>query len=188
MPNTVEISYPDGNRLSIFVYSSRLNPIYRYLLTRTLDITNLDDDLLMFVMLNPSTSTPQDNDPTVARCEERARRNGFNKFCVTNLFAFITPYPRVLKRAHNPNDPNAIIGIENDRIIQEQAQIAHTIVCAWGANVNDSRLTGRDGDVKRMLRETAGDRLHYFGLTGKERQPKHPLPLDYEQDFEPWNF
>ena len=188
MPNTVAIPYQDGNRLSNAVYSNYPNPTHRYLLTRILNTDIPEGNLLMFVMLNPSDATHQDNDPTVARCEERAKRKGFNKFCVTNLFAFITPYPCELKLAHDPNDPNAIIGIENDRIIQEQARIAHTIVCAWGAEVNDNLLTGRDDEVKRMLRETEREKLNHFGLTGKERQPKHPLPLGYAQDFEPWNF
>ena len=43
---------------------------YRYALTRTWDESG---KRALFVMLNPSTATEVQNDPTVERCERRAR-------------------------------------------------------------------------------------------------------------------
>ena len=47
---------------------------YRYALTRVWDVGGMR---ALFVMLNPSTATEAQNDPTVERCERRARALGF---------------------------------------------------------------------------------------------------------------
>ena len=46
---------------------------YRYALTRVWDDTG---KRALFVMLNPSTATEIQNDPTVERCERRSRALG----------------------------------------------------------------------------------------------------------------
>jgi len=61
---------------------------YRYLLTRVWEPAGRK---ALFVMLNPSTATEVQNDPTVERCERRARTLGFGAFRVTNIFACATP-------------------------------------------------------------------------------------------------
>ncbi|HEV8035664.1 DUF1643 domain-containing protein, partial [Yoonia sp.] len=53
---------------------------YRYALTRTWDAKG---KRVLFVMLNPSKATEVQNDPTVERCERRARALGFGAFQVT---------------------------------------------------------------------------------------------------------
>jgi hypothetical protein len=53
---------------------------YRYSLTRVWDETG---GKVHFVMLNPSTATEVQNDPTVERCERRARALGYGAFRVT---------------------------------------------------------------------------------------------------------
>ena len=53
---------------SVAVYSDCER--YRYALTRVWDPL---EPRLSFVMLNPSTATEVQNDPTVERCERRAR-------------------------------------------------------------------------------------------------------------------
>ncbi|MBT8413142.1 MAG: DUF1643 domain-containing protein, partial [Boseongicola sp.] len=47
---------------------------YRYALTREWDARGRR---LVFVMLNPSKATELANDPTVERCERRARQLGY---------------------------------------------------------------------------------------------------------------
>ena len=59
---------------------------YRYALTRRWD----DGPGLGIVMLNPSTADAFRNDPTVERCERRARALGYGAFQVVNLFARIS--------------------------------------------------------------------------------------------------
>ena len=46
---------------------------YRYALTRVWDDAR---PRVLFIMLNPSKATEQQNDPTIERCERRARRSG----------------------------------------------------------------------------------------------------------------
>ena len=69
-----------GDAPSVAVYSPC--ETYRYELTRTWDP---DGGKVLFVMLNPSTATEVQNDPTVERCERRARALGFGGFRVCNI-------------------------------------------------------------------------------------------------------
>ena len=75
-------THTKGDAPSTAVYSDCER--YRYSLTR---IWNPAGPKVLFVMLNPSTATEVQNDPTVERCERRARALGFGGFRVTNIFA-----------------------------------------------------------------------------------------------------
>ena len=66
-------SHVKGDAPSVAVYSPCER--YRYTLTRTWDGSGRK---VAFVMLNPSTATEVQNDPTVERCERRARALGFS--------------------------------------------------------------------------------------------------------------
>ena len=57
---------------------------YRYALWRVWDH---DENLYNFLLLNPSSADEATNDPTIERCERRARRWGFGSMIVTNFFA-----------------------------------------------------------------------------------------------------
>lgn len=145
---------------------------YRYLLTRTWDS---DGRKALFVMLNPSTATEVQNDPTVERCERRARALGFGAFRVTNIFAFRATDPRVMRAEPDP------IGTENDQAIKDSTPWADTIVCAWGAH---GAHLNRGEQVERLLRSTDLP-LYHLGLT-KAGHPKHPLYIAYEKQPELW--
>ena len=73
-------SHTKGDAPSIAVFSECER--YRYALTR---VWGPKDLRVNFVMLNPSTATEVQNDPTVERCERRARTLGFGGFRVTNI-------------------------------------------------------------------------------------------------------
>ena len=75
---------------------------YRYALTRVWDPLG---PRLSFVMLNPSTATEVQNDPTVERCERRARALGFGGFRVTNIFAWRDTDPRKMRAARRSHRP-----------------------------------------------------------------------------------
>ena len=79
-PNVITKYYQKEDINSKAVYSSCEK--YRYSLTR---IWNKKAEKLHFVMLNPSTATEIQNDPTVERCERRARTLNFGSFRVTNI-------------------------------------------------------------------------------------------------------
>ena len=137
---------------------------YRYALTREWGA----GPRLNVVMLNPSTADETRNDPTVARCEARARGLGFGAFRVTNLFSFRATNPRDLKRADNP------IGPKDDAVLEEAATWADLVLCGWG--VHGAHL-GRGAQVEARLRRVAGE-LYHLGLT-KEGAPRHPLYVGY---------
>jgi hypothetical protein len=145
---------------------------YRYALTRTWDATG---PRALFVMLNPSTATEVQNDPTVERCERRARALGFGAFRVTNIFAWRDTDPFAMRRAADP------VGPLNDAAILEGATWADRIICAWGTH---GAHLNRGPQVETLLRQ-AGETLHTLGLT-KDGHPKHPLYIGYTEQPRPW--
>lgn len=145
---------------------------YRYSLVRTWEP---EGRKALFVMLNPSTATEVQNDPTVERCERRARTLGFGSFCVTNIFAWRDTDPKKMRQAADP------VGPENDATIAEFALWADQIVCAWGTH---GAHLNRGANMERLLRHTGQDLFH-LGLS-KAGHPKHPLYIAYTQKPELW--
>lgn len=145
---------------------------YRYLLWRD---WGAGGRRVGFVMLNPSTATEVQNDPTVERCERRARALGFDGFGVANIFAFRATDPKVMRAAPDP------VGPANDAAITELAGSVDLIVCAWGAH---GAHLGRGAAVERLLRGT-GRALHHLGLT-RDGAPRHPLYIAYAEPPRPW--
>ncbi len=144
---------------------------FRYRLTRVWGA----GDRALFVMLNPSTATELQNDPTVERCERRARALGFGSFAVANIFAFRATDPRVMRASDDP------VGPANDAAILELAGQADRIICGWGSH---GAHLGRGAQVEALLRGT-GRPLHQLGLT-KAGAPKHPLYIGYARAPELW--
>lgn len=159
-----------GDAPSVAVYSDCER--YRYLLTR---IWNPDGRRALFIMLNPSTATEVQNDPTVERCERRARALGFGAFRVTNIFAFRATDPKVMRGTADP------VGPENDGAILQSLPWADQVICAWGAH---GAHLGRGPAVEALLRQ-AGVPLWHLGLT-QAGAPKHPLYIGYDRQPEPW--
>jgi hypothetical protein len=161
--------YTKGDAKSEAVYSDC--EAYRYLLTRCWG----DGPKALFIMLNPSTATEVQNDPTVERCERRARALGFGAFRVTNIFAFRATDPKVMRAAADP------VGPGNDRAILESLPWADQVVCAWG---NHGLHLARGDQVMDLL-QAASVPLFHLGLTG-HNQPRHPLYVGYNQAPQPW--
>lgn len=80
--------FTKGDALSEAVYSDCER--YRYLLTRVWG----SGPKALFVMLNSPPRPKFVNDPTVERCERRARALGYGAFRVTNIFAFRATGPQ----------------------------------------------------------------------------------------------
>ncbi|MEL6102154.1 MAG: DUF1643 domain-containing protein [Pseudomonadota bacterium] len=159
-----------GDAPSTAVYSDCER--YRYSLTRIWDPSG---KRVNFVMLNPSTATEVQNDPTVERCERRARALGFGSFAVTNIFAWRETDPRLMRKATDP------VGPENDAAILERANWADTVIAAWGTH---GAHQDRGPVVENLLRQNAHGLCH-LGLS-KAGHPKHPLYLPYSQPALPW--
>ncbi|WP_300032622.1 DUF1643 domain-containing protein [uncultured Roseobacter sp.] len=146
---------------------------YRYQLRRT---WSPEGKKVNFIMLNPSVADEVRNDPTVARCEARARALGFGAFSVTNIFAWRDTDPAQLRKVGEP------VGPDNDKTLLTVAGWADTVIAAWG--VHGAHLD-RGRTVVEMLRG-AGIGLHHMGLT-KQGHPRHPLYLPYTAQPELWD-
>ena len=164
-------THTKGDAPSTAVYSDCEQ--YRYSLTR---VWEPEARKALFLMLNPSTATEVQNDPTVERCERRARALGFGGFRVTNIFAWRDTDPKNMRAAADP------IGPENDATIATFAQWADEVICAWGTH---GAHLNRGPDMEVILRAT-GQTLYHLGVS-KAGHPKHPLYISYEKQPEIWN-
>jgi len=163
-------SHTKGDTNSIAIYSDCER--YRYALTR---VWKFEASRLVFVMLNPSTATEVQNDPTVERCERRARTLGFGSLQVTNIFAWRDTDPKKMRTAKDP------IGPDNDKTIMEACSWGDQIIAAWGTH---GAHLGRGVQVKQILRSTDKPVFH-LGIS-KGGHPKHPLYIAYSQKPEIW--
>ena len=163
-------THTKGDAPSTAIYSNCER--YRYSLTR---IWDPNGRRVLFVMLNPSTATEVQNDPTVERCERRARALGFGAFQVTNIFAWRDTDPRAMRAAPDP------VGPHNDATILAGVGWADQVIAAWGTH---GAHLGRGAQVQALLNQT-GAPIQHLGLT-KEGHPKHPLYIAYVQQPKPW--
>ncbi len=152
-----------GDAASLAIYSDCEK--YRYALTR---IWQPEGRKVLFVMLNPSTATEMQNDPTVERCERRSRALGYGAFRVCNIFAWRATDPRNMRAQEDP------VGPQNDQVIAEGCDWADDIVCAWGTH---GAHRDRGPEVETLMRAT-GLPLAHLGLS-KAGHPKHPLYIGY---------
>ena len=159
----IERSFKKGDADSVAVYSDCER--YRYSLTRIWDPQGTK---ALFIMLNPSTATEVQNDPTVERCERRARTLGFGAFRVLNIFAWRDTDPKAMRAAADP------VGPDNDATIIDSLPWADQTIAAWGTH---GAHLNRGPEVEALLRQT-GTPLYHLGLS-KQGHPKHPLYIGY---------
>ena len=160
-----------------------LDEPYRYYLTRewTADIASRHNlnGMVNFIMLNPSTATHKEWDPTVRRCAGYAFDWGYRELTVTNLFGLRSTDPQGLYDAERPVvhsddvplDPDGPFHDSNTKEILVTAKRADCVVCAWG---NHGTFNNRGQTVLGLLREFCTP--HALTITGKD-QPGHPLYL-----------
>lgn len=168
--NNLEVDLvPDednSSKYSVAVFS--IGRKYRFYLRRVWDPGLAR---ICFVMLNPSTADAFKNDPTVARCQERATRLGYGSFSVVNIFAFRSTQPNALTL---PNvEP---IGDRNDDWIQFASRTAARVMVGWG---NHGRFNHRGDNVLGAL-DQDGIQLWCLGQN-KGGSPIHPLYQAYEK-------
>lgn len=168
--SVIEREHVKGDAASRAVYSEC--ELYRYSLTRVWDASG---ERALFIMLNPSTATEVQNDPTVERCERRSRALGFGAFRVLNIFAYRATDPRDMKRADDP------VGPDNDAALLDGLAWGDRVVCAWGTH---GAHQGRGAAVEALLRRTGRELLH-LGLS-KAGHPKHPLYIGYAVQPQIW--
>ena len=127
---------------------------------------------VLFVMLNPSTADALHNDPTIARCERRARAMGYGALRVANLFAFRATRPVDLRAAPDP------VGPETDALLRAWAGEAALVVAGWG-------IHGTLADRARAVAAWLPAGCCHLGLT-RDSHPRHPLYVGYDTRPQPW--
>lgn len=131
---------------------------YRYTLWRR---WGSGTSFVQFIGLNPSTADEFVNDPTLRRCINFAKSWKFDALCMTNLFAFRSPKPKIMKAAAEP------VGEDNDKWLLDIAGRCDLIVAAWGTH---GAFLDRAATVTRLLAKD----MKCLGIS-KRGFPLHPL-------------
>lgn len=147
---------------------------YRYRLDR-----GLGDRLVAFLMVNPSTADAELDDATIRKVRGFARRIGYERFAVGNLFAYRATDIGALRDCPEP------VGPENDLHLAALIDEAELVIVAWGPKAKlPARLRSRWNVVPEMAR-AARKTLHCLGVAA-DGHPLHPLMLPYSSSLIDW--
>jgi hypothetical protein len=135
------------------------SPCQKYQYLRVFDIKPDGKKPLGIIGLNPSIVKNGKNS-TVSILSQIALREGFDSLIITNLYGYITPNPKDLKKVKDP------IGRDNDIWIHAMTQNCDSILCIWGNNADKDR-------VEEIL-PTIKNKAYAIGFT-KSGQPRHVL-------------
>ncbi len=138
--------------------------LHRYVLIREWDLSKPS---LMIISLNPSTADEKKNDPTVRRCIGFAKKWGFGKLLMTNIFAFRATIPKDLFNSKNP------IGDKNNYWLKKLSKTTDKVVLAYG---NHGRFKNRHEEILKMINNL------YCIKKSKTGMPMHPLYLKYTKE------
>lgn len=142
---------------------------YRYVLTRIWDETK---PTVVFIGLNPSTADEEADDKTIRKCIGYAKRWGYGKLIMANLFAFRSTDPSLLKRLEDP------VGPDNDSYIQKCVSESNLVIACWG---NHGKLLNRD----KVLMDSLPNLVCL--KRNKNGTPHHPLYLSKDITPVPYN-
>lgn len=156
--------------------------VYRYALYRSLDGQAWDRiyehnsvpqerRTVLFIMLNPSTASEEQNDPTIEKLMKFSRRWGYDRLVVGNLFAYRETDSTKLASLASARD---IVGPDNNAHIDRLVEESHRVVCAWG---KQGTILGRGDAVRRYLGPRLADRGQELWCFKKnlDNSPVHPL-------------
>lgn len=158
----------------MYIREAKFSPhkAYRYILQMRWSEMR-KHEMLAFIMLNPSTADEMKNDPTVERCERRARLDGYGGVIILNAYALRSTDPKALYKSDDP------IGPDNDLYIAEALAFPKpAVVCAWGHHIDKVR-PGRSRRLLDLIRAHDIEPM-CLGVT-QDGHPKHPLYISYEQ-------
>jgi hypothetical protein len=134
------------------------NNEYRYSLIRMWDNSK---PKIAFIGLNPSVADERQDDNTVRKCINIARRDGYGSLVMLNAYAYRSTDPKALTTQTN------VVGNHNDHYIAKECKDADKIVVAWGNHATDDRHT-------TLLKVLEGQQLYCFAKNNNGK-PKHPL-------------
>lgn len=145
---------------------------YRFRLHRKWDPSK---PVLAWVMLNPSTADETKDDQTVTKCINYAKRWGYGKIVVGNLFALRSKHPSALV-----DHPDPIAAPENDAWLHRIVDEADDVAVAWG---NGGMLHSRGRTVAAELDAD----LVALGTT-QDGHPWHPARKPGDLDPVPFSY
>lgn len=150
---------------------------YRYTLTRTWTHPSeaIATDVILWVMLNPSTANAMTDDHTIRKCIGYARRWHADGIIVVNLFAYRATAWRDLLTVDDP------VGPANDELFIGYASKPRVrrVVAAWGTFADRIQPGRADNIADRIARHRT---LWCLGTT-KAGHPKHPLMTPYDAEL-----
>ena len=157
---------------------------YRYILSRK--ITKQSDSTLLVCMLNPSTADDEVDDPTIASVCRLARKNGFSRILVLNLFAL---------RATKPQDMwthEAPIGPDNwdtwRKVLGELDPTKDIVALAWGRSQKGShkkRFTEALIQASHQLKKWDGKIMTW--VMNADGSPRHPLYIKTDTNLQKYS-
>lgn len=136
--------------------------LYRYDLQRSWG--DVPTRAVAFIGLNPSKADSQVDDATARVMVGYAKRWGYDRLIVRNLFAYRATDPTELLQVSDP------VGPEGDEWLARSWADARLVVACWGVG---GLLAGRELAVRHMI-EKQDIQLYALGLT-KSGHPVHPL-------------
>lgn len=148
--------------------------LFRYVLRRRWGVGRI----LMWIMLNPSIADAVQNDPSVVRCIDFSKRNGFAGLDLFNLFALRSADPKVMFDAEDP------VGPLNDSYIIAAQEYA-TVCLAWGVHGSHRDRDRAVLDILWHRQPHPAPSIWCLGTT-KGGHPKHPLYLPKSTEMVPY--
>lgn len=138
-----------------------------------------DGPIGMFYWVNPSTADADTDDASSRKGIGFAKRLGWSRYHLVNLFAYRAKDIRDLRMARDP------VGPENDAYIEQAMREADVHVVGWGSQAKlPEALRGRWKDVVRIA-DRVGCKLHCIG-TCDDGHPRHPLMTGYDTPMTEW--
>jgi hypothetical protein len=135
-----------------------------------LDIPLSAGPAVAFCGCNPSKASRHQSDATVRRWIGFARRWGYGRIIVVNLFALVSTDPDELAKAADP------VGRDNDVWIRWATRRAQLLVACWGSC--SPLVEARAAEVRPML----GPGVKCFGFN-RDGSPRHPVRLPYATEL-----
>jgi hypothetical protein len=151
---------------------------FRYRLERT--IPDAGDRVLAVVMVNPSTADAESDDPTIRKVQGFARRAGFGRVIVGNLFAFRSTDIKGLAMAGDPRGP------DNNAHLKAIIADAEAVLFAWGPAAKVPKQWRSRWRTVADMALAAGRQPLCLGIA-QDGHPRHPLMVAYSQPLEQWS-
>jgi hypothetical protein len=135
---------------------------YRYALFR---MWYINDPLVMFIGLNPSTANEHDNDPTIRRVIRFAQDWGYGGVYMMNLFPLVSSNPDALLN-YESNPLHVAAQVENNKWLEKAYDKCEKVIFAWG---NFYQAQQRAKEVMQMFKNAEALAINKSG------SPRHPL-------------